>query len=189
VIRAACTVAAAIVTAGACGSVLVSGSGEAWANTPTHTITCAGTPLGTLSSSAITTGQFPTSVKVKAAFTLTNSNLRLTITNSELLHFGAGLTVGGKVVTALATKGALPANQAITYTLNSTRIPSPAPASLTVTAKGSATTFKTSKAGKVSVWTTGSAEMSLFLQGTTFGPYGCISSPSFLQIAKTVAAS
>lgn len=187
-VRALSMVVAATVTAGACGAVFVSASGEAAADTPTYTTSCANTPLGPLSSSVITTGKLPSSVKVKKAFTLTASGLQLTIKNRRLLSLAAGFTVGGKVETALAAKGALPAMQPVTYNIKPTTIPSPAPTSLTLTAKGSTTTFNAPKAGKVSVRTTGSTQMSVRLLGSTFGPYRCTSSPASLQIAKTVAA-
>jgi hypothetical protein len=133
----------------------------------------------------MTTGQLPASVKVKQAFALTDSGFRLTVTDATILHAGAGFAIGGKLVTTLAAKGALPASQPITYTLKSATIPRPAPASLTVTAKGSTTRFKTTKAGKISVATTRSAELSLVLDGTTVGRYKCSQPQS--QVATTTA--
>jgi hypothetical protein len=186
-VRAISTLTAVLLAAGTCGAVIA--SVEAGANTPSYTTTCPETPLGTLSSSVITTGTLPSTVKVKKPFTLSNSAFRLTITNPRLLHLAEGFTLGGKVVTALATKGALPAAQAVTYTLKPVKIPSPAPKSLTFTAKGSTTTFTAPKAGKVTVWTTGSAKTTLTFIGATAGPYACNSRPASLQIAKTVAAS
>jgi hypothetical protein len=179
--------AATALAAGTCGALLVTGAGEAGANTPSYTTTCAGTPLGTLASPTVTTGKLPASVTVKTAFTLNGSSLKLTLNNATLLGALAGQTLGGTVVTALAAKGAKPASQAITYTVKPTKIPSPAPATLTLVGKGSATSFTASKAGKVSVKTTGTAQFSFTALGSTFGPYTCTSSPTSLVIAKTVA--
>ncbi len=180
-------VAVAALAMGVTGVGLVAASGPAGANTPSFTASCAGTPLGTLSFPVVATGSLPTSVKVKTAFKLTDSGLKLTLTNATLLGLLAGDTVGGKVVTSLAVKGASPATKTVTYTLKTLTVPSPAPKSLALTATGSAASFTAAKAGKVTVSTTATDHVSLAFEGSTFGPYTCTSSPGSLVIAKTVA--
>lgn len=180
----ASVLAVIVICTGVCISVLVSDAGEARATTARSSITCK-TPFGALTEPAMTTGQFPASVNVKQTFALTDSGFRLTVTDATILHVGAGFVIGGKLMTKLAAKGAQPATRPITYTLKSATIPRPAPASFTVTAKGSTTRFKATKAGKISVGTTRSARLSLFLDGTTFGPYQCSTPQS--PIATTIA--
>jgi hypothetical protein len=180
-------VAVAALAMGVTGVCLVAASGPAGANTPTFTTTCADTPLGTLSFPVVATGSLPTSVKVKTPFKLTDSGLKLTLTNATILGFLAGQTVGGRVVTSLAVKGASPTTKTVTYTLKALKVPSPAPKSLALTATGSTASFTAAKAGKVTVSTTATDHVSLAFEGTTVGPYTCTSSPGSLAIAKTVA--
>ncbi len=186
--RGVSLMAAAALALGVTGARLVAVSFPAGANTPSFTTTCADTPLGSLSFPVVATGSLPTSVKVKTAFKLTDSGLKLTLTNATILGFLAGGTVGGKVVTSLAVKGASPTTKTVTYTLKPVTVPSPAPKSLALTATGSAASFTASKAGKVTVSTTATDHVSLAFDGTTAGPYACTSSPRSLTIAKTVAS-
>ena len=186
-VRVVSILAAGALTAGTFGAVLVSSTGVAGADTPSYSSTCAGTPLGTISSTVKVTGSLPASVKLKKSFTLSKSGMHLTISSATLLGVLAGQTLGGTVVTSLAATGAKPATQTITYTFPPTTIPTPAPASVTLVGTGSATSYKASKAGKVVIRTTGSSQVSFAALGSTFGPYTCTSSPASNTIAKTVA--
>ncbi len=177
--------AMAVVVGAVLGSGLVAGwpagvfgSGPAGADTPGFTLTCTGVPgVGTVGFPTAITGSIPAQIPDGTHFTLTGSQLLVTVpatvTNEIDGTYGTGATVSATVSVTIDATGATPASQSETVDFAPVATPAPGSSFLLTGTPTSSPAF-TGTGSNVSV--TPGATLSAFdivVNSNSLSPFSC----------------
>jgi DNA-binding beta-propeller fold protein YncE len=170
----------------------VFGSGPAGADTPGFTLTCTGVPgVGTVGFPTTITGSIPAQISDGTNFTLTGSQLLVTVpasvTNEIDGTYGVGATVSATVSVTIDATGATPGSQSETVDFASVATPAPGNSFLLTGTPTSNPTF-TGTGSNVSV--SPGATLSAFdivVNSNTLSPFSCTTPtpPPVIALAGT----
>ena len=169
--------------------VLAGSAGVAGADTSGYTLTCTLTKTALPIPNTVTTGTLPASVTPGKSFTLTNYGLKLTLPASGVFAAAAGHTIHGTYTTNVTAIGATPATQSTTFTVPTTSLPKPLPATgAPLSATAAPVSFTAGDAaGTASVSTGTSGQLALTV--STVGLVKLSSATPAVVIASTSVAA
>ncbi len=168
---------------------------QAGADSTAFTLICNGTgsssSLKTLKiTGSVFTGSLPGSVTPGKGFSLSNYALVIALPSATPFPAAGGHSISGTYKTSVSVNGASPANQAVTMTVPTTQIPTPAPGTK-LTASGPSVNFtagNTAGPASVTAATNGTLTLTVTLFGTILPVTMTCTNPA-VQIASTTISA